>query len=243
MIKCDFSYSHYQDTLKKIKKTHEFTNFVDCSDNDIILRHDVDISLSSALKMAKIEKNLGIKSTFFILFQAELYNPFSTDSTSTIKEILKMGHHLGLHFDSSFIIKNKLDPSETIKKEIEIMEQHYNTEIKVISPHDPGVSMKLSLKLPKGVFNAFSEPFIKNRKYLSDSVQNWREGCFCQHFENYDRLQVLVHPIWWSTDAKSRKEITQILHGGEDNYQKDVDYLAKKYDNYMTNINSKIDKT
>ena len=58
---CNFSTSHYIQTLKNYQKTHNFCFFDDCSSNDIILRHDIDFSLQDALRIAKIENELGIK--------------------------------------------------------------------------------------------------------------------------------------------------------------------------------------
>lgn len=241
---CDFTYSHYQETLKEIKKTHRFSNFLNCSDNDIILRHDVDVSLSSALKIAKIESDLGIESTFFILFHAELYNPFSTKSSTIVKEILCLGHKLGLHYNASFIVQNGLDPSKTIAKEINILEQHYDTTINVISAHDPDVNSKSPIILPARVVNAYSDKYVVQRKYLSDSVQYWREGCFCQHYRNNKKMQILTHPVWWSDDNKSRNDIMKELVGGDlDNYKNEVKYLSEKYENYTQKMNSKIAKT
>lgn len=239
MHTCDFSYLHYQQTLNEIKKNHRFSNFLNCSDNDIILRHDIDVSLTSALKIAEIKNQLGIQSTFFILIHAELYNPFNRKSNEIIKKILKLGHNLGLHYNASIIKENNLDPSKTIQKEIEVMEQHYNTEIRVISAHDPAVNKKLSIILPNGVVNAYLPEFTVNRKYFSDSVQFWREGCFCKHFHNHKKMQVLTHPIWWSEDSKNRADIMKILLIDYlDHCQQEVEYLSKKFDNYIQQMSS-----
>ena len=234
MHKCNFSYLHYKQTLGEIKKTHQFSNFINCSNNDVLLRHDVDVSLPAALKIAKIEKTLGIESTFFILFHAELYNPFSKRSTNIIKEILHMDHNIGLHYNTSFIADNDLHHSKTIAKEIELMEQHYNTSINVVSAHDPEANKKLAIKLPKRVVNAYSPKYTSKRKYLSDSVQYWREGCFCKHFRNHKRLQVLIHPIWWTRQNQSRNEImNSLLDGKNIEYKQEVFFLTKKYEKYI----------
>jgi len=239
LLTCNFSYLHYKKTLNEIKKTHKFSNFLNCSKNDIILRHDIDVSLPSALKIAEIENQLDIQSTFFILIHAELYNPFSGKFIEIIKKILKLGHNLGLHYNASIITENNLEPSKSIKKEIEIMEQHYDTEIKVISAHDPMINKKFSIKPPPGVVDAYSPEYTLNRKYLSDSVQFWREGCFCKHFHNHEKMQILTHPIWWSEDNKNRSEIMRMLLNDCMEYYKDeVETLSKKFDNYIQQMNS-----
>jgi len=236
---CDFSYSHYEEVLAEIKKTHKFTNFMNSSSNDIILRHDVDCSVELALKIAEIENHLGIDSTFFILFHSELYNPFSPSSSEKINQILKLGHEIGLHYNGSLISQIQKNPSDIIKNEIESLEKHFETSISVISAHDPSISKKLKIDLPSGIVEAYSEKFTVQRKYLSDSVQHWREGCFCKHYRNNDSMQVLTHPIWWTKDNKGREEIMKSFMGGEwDNHKLEVEKDIEKYKKYIQNMNS-----
>ena len=219
----EFTYNHYEETLSEIQKTHSFSNFLNCSDNDVILRHDVDFSLESSHKMAELEHKLGIQSTFFILFQSEFYNPFSPSSLILLKKILKMNHSLGLHFDESIISENNDEQLKIIQNEITTMENHFDTLIKTVSVHNPSINKKPFLKLPSGIVNVYSDQFMKDRKYLSDSVQNWREGCFCKHFKKYKKMQILIHPIWWTADGKHRTDIMKSLSGGDlDNHKKQV---------------------
>jgi len=147
---CDFSYTHYIETLNEIKKNQNFTNFKSSSSNDIILRHDVDSSLELALKIAKIENDLSISSTFFILFHSELYNPFSPSSSKIISQLRSLGHEIGLHYNGSIISQIKKDPSDVIKNEIKAFEEHFGTSISVVSAHDPSISKKLQIDLPEG---------------------------------------------------------------------------------------------
>jgi len=238
---CDFSYSHYIETLTEIKKTHNFTDFRNSSSNDVILRHDVDSSLELALKIGKIENELSISSTFFILFHSELYNPFSPSSSKIISQILRLGHDIGLHYNGSLISQIKKKPSDVIKSEIEALEEHFETSIAVISAHDPGISKKLEIELPKGVVNAYSKKYTVQRKYLSDSVQNWREGCFCKHYKNNDSMQVLTHPIWWTQENKGWNEIMKTFVGGEwDNHKLEVEKDIEKYEKYIQKMSSNI---
>ena len=227
---CNFSYNHYEQTLQKIKKTHKILTFGIGSEKDVILRHDVDASLEAALSMAKLENKISVSSTYFILFSSEFYHPFTLESSQIIKEILELGHRLGLHYDELFIIKNKLDPSETLRKEIELLEQHFSTSIKAVAAHESNLNQKIPIDLPEGVIDAYSDEFFKERKYLSDSAQNWREGCFCKNFENYDHLQILTHPMWWSKDSRHRDKIMEsFINEGCNKYTRYVKIAAEKH--------------
>ena len=82
--------------------THDF-NF---SDKKImVMRHDVDHDPETAREMAKVEKQLGVTSTFFILTQdKETASHFMWDKDKNyfidlFLEIQEMGHEIGLHYD------------------------------------------------------------------------------------------------------------------------------------------------
>ena len=234
---CEFSYSHYENTLRDIKKTHRFSSYQDSSNDDVILRHDVDYSLESAVRMAEIEKKLEVRSTYFILFHSEFFNTFSPSSIKKIKQLLKTDHYLGLHYDASALLEINHDPSDIIKEEIEIMEKHFQTEIKVISAHDPSIQQKISLKLPSDILDAYAERFTLNRKYLSESVQYWREGCFCKNIYENKKLQILIHPVWWTKDGISMKNImNNLLIEGNTKLNNLVNKDLKIYEEYIKKL-------
>lgn len=158
----DFSYNHYELILNNLKNKFDFSHFDNCSSNDVILRHDVDLSLESALKMAKLENNLGIQATYFILFHSELYNPFNQRSSKIISEIIKLNHKIGFHYNGEYYIKNNLDPKNSIIEEIKIMESHYNTDISIISAHDPGI-INLQINLSGNIKNVSVMTIVLNQ--------------------------------------------------------------------------------
>lgn len=240
---CGFTYDHYKKTLKKIKEKRKFATFSKNSDHDVILRHDIDCSLKAALKMAKIEDELGVTSTYFILFTSEFYNPFNIESSKLIQGILKLGHKLGLHYEESFILQNSLDPTETIEKQIDTLNHHFDTSTECISAHEAiGYPPQMQLVLPKGVENAYSAKFAVQRKYISDSAMYWREGCFCENYLNYEKLQILIHPMWWHQNKKSRSEIMNLFLNGEyDEYSPVVTAATEKHERHAFNCQHNID--
>jgi hypothetical protein len=236
LIENDFSYRCYCDTILKLKKNHKFVDFESVSSDDIILRHDVDIALQPAVNMAKIENDLKVQSTYFILIHSPYYNPFSPYSTQMIRKILELGHKIGLHYDSSFYIKNNLDANQCIKNEIDIFNSHFQTKVNVVAAHNPTTNKKLEINFPDKIIDADSIEFKKNRKYISDSVQNWREGSFSKFVEQRN-LYILIHPIWWTKDNKSRIEILQSLIGGDlDQYTKEIRNLKNFQDEYLNKL-------
>ena len=51
-------------------------------------------------------------------------------------------------------------------------------------------------------------------------------------------MQILTHPIWWSNDNKTRKEIMQsfLNHGQYDNYSKIVKEATKLHEDHVKKI-------
>jgi len=60
----------------------------------LILRHDVDRMPQNALKMAKLEHELGITSTYYFRTIPQTLKP------DIIKEISDMGHEIGYHYEN-----------------------------------------------------------------------------------------------------------------------------------------------
>jgi hypothetical protein len=232
MLNCNFSYKHYQNTIKRFKEKYTFSNFNDCSTNDIILRHDIDYSLESAVRIAEIENNLNVKSTYFILFHSEMYNIFSPTSIKYINKIIQLGHDIGLHYDASVLSTLDIEPGKMLIEELNLLENHFNTKINVVSAHNP--TLNENLKIPHNIINAYDPKFTKERKYLSDSVQFWRENCFCSHIGKYEKLQILTHPIWWSEENIPRGEIMNNLIGGNlDVHKRHIEKFSLIYDDYI----------
>src|ERR1035437_2091949 len=102
----DFSYGYFRRILQAIKSNFEPYLFSEApqvlntvGQPKLFLRHDVDIDLNRALKMAEIEKELGICSTYMVMLNSRLYNIEDKGSRAIILQLVSMGHEIGLHFD------------------------------------------------------------------------------------------------------------------------------------------------
>lgn len=61
----------------------------------IILRHDVDLSPSYALKLAKLEADHGLRVIYFVLLHTDLYNAMSESGTKALRQVSDMRHKIG----------------------------------------------------------------------------------------------------------------------------------------------------
>ena len=209
----DFDLDSYGDMISKIKSLGYkivFFEDLDPKYKHMILRHDIDISLESALKMAIYEANQKFYSTYFILLRSEMYNVYACRTTEIIKKILSLGHRIGLHFDNSIYTNkdyNSID--ENCEKECSALESWFNIDITSISFHKPSKYLISLDKKIAGRINTYQSLYFKRILYCSDSRGYWYYGDPLQYLKGKrnQALQLLTHPIWWDTKAKINPEI------------------------------------
>lgn len=205
---CSFTLQHYEQICQKIIQNGYKTIFFDedfrKSEKIIFMRHDIDQSLEQALKIATIEKRHNIRSTYFIWLRSPFYNIFEKSYTDMILRIKELGHEIGLHFDANaYSIKEIGDFNAYVEKETEIIQAFFNISITSISMHRPSIwILNQDIQL-KNYINTYSNKYLHQIKYLSDSRMLWKEGCICKIIDSnqYDHLHILTHPLWWTESS------------------------------------------
>lgn len=211
--KFDFNVEHYAEILKLAKKKYKFTNYSDRSYEEgqkAYWRHDVDISLNRALRLARIENEHQVSSTFFLNLHCEFYNLFEKSQFEIVKKILSLGHQIGLHLDASFYpIKNAQELDSKLRAETQILESLFDTEIHAFSFHNPDPLM-LSFEREEygGLVNCYAKIFKTSIGYCSDSNGYWRFNRLQDFLEsnNYQSVQILTHPEWWQEESIEPRE-------------------------------------
>ncbi len=215
----DFTYTKYRELLKMAKsgwKIFDYRN-IEWEEKFIVWRHDVDYSLNSSLKLAKIEQEEGVKATYFVNPHSEFYNIAELSQFRILKEILSCGHDLGLHFDAAFHeIKSESDLEIFVAKESSCLEDLFGAKPIAFSFHNP-VSENLESEADEygGLKNCYSKKFKEEVGYCSDSNGYWRFRRLYEVLkEGKDtRLQVLTHPGWWQEEpAPPRQRIFRIAY-------------------------------
>ena len=200
----DFTLEHYAEILAAIKENHETLSFRDVSyvgrdllklDRFVIMRHDVEISLTAALRLAELDHAAGIRSTFFLLYSSD-YNIFEPSGAAIVRRILDLGHDIGLHYDLQAYDRMGADPAVVARRQIELMESYWDTKIYAMSCHLP-MRTGRTLSLP-GVIDVYDPLFIDDIKYVSDSTQRWREGVVTSLLAKHDKIHLLTHELFWS---------------------------------------------
>jgi len=208
----NFTYEFYTNLINIAKrKGYRFCEYKDLSGgNKIILRHDVDFSLHSAVCMAELESNLGVRSTYFLILTSNFYNLANESSISAVRQIMSEGHNIGLHFDEmnyrEHIGQEEL-VKEDIMQELFMLSKLLDREINIISYHRPSQNILDSELVIPGVINTYSSRFFKDFKYISDSRRNWREPVeeILEHAQ-YPNIQMLTHPFWYHNREETMSE-------------------------------------
>ena len=208
MSDCDFTYSHYEKILDLIQKTEYKVVFFNGSylhDRELIIRHDIDVDLDKAHRLALIENKHNIRTTYLIMLRSPFYNIFDRSNSDYIRGILDLGHQIGLHFDVAYYGLNDMENViKNVDAEVQILKDYFNTGIFAVSFHRPSQSiLQTDIKLNNGLINTYDRNFTKKFKYISDSRRMWKDGCLCTFFDKAGieypapSIQALIHPIWW----------------------------------------------
>ena len=208
----NFTYQAYGQMLQVLReRNYSICTYHNHADYDkcVILRHDVDMCLDKALRFAIFERDLDVVSTFFILLTSNHYNIASRKNLRIIKEIVGMGHEIGLHFDEARYGRAEIliNAQELIEKERKIMSDILSINISVVSMHRPSKDALAADWRFENAVNSYSQTFFRNFKYLSDSRRRWREPVMdIITNATHDKLHILTHPFWYADEETTASE-------------------------------------
>ena len=188
-MSCAFTLEHYRELLRAARAGgYRFAFFDGAPEHgDLILRHDVDLSLEAALAVAEVEASEGATATYFLMTRSVFYNLASSEGEHTIDRLRELGHRVAHHAVWPHVdLDGRFDP--------------------VVAWHNPDPEfMQAEID---GAVNVMRPPFFDPARYRSDSNQRWRHGC--PHDElargTFDWLQLLTHPEIWAYEGTTMRE-------------------------------------
>lgn len=169
----------------------------------LILRHDVDMSIAAALRMAEAEARLGLHAVYFVLLRTEFYNVWSGSGRADLKSISGLGHKIGLHLDASLYDDTEEAIEGAAAVECGALEQVIGQSVGTISFHRPARKLRGRPGMLAGRRHAYEPEFFTGMGYCSDSRGGWHYGHPLDHpsVKENKALQLLTHPIWWQSPA------------------------------------------
>lgn len=201
----EFTHDWYRRFLRRLDFAgYEFRPFGDpLGDRDVVLRHDVDLSLDAAVAMARIEADIGVQSTYCVLLSSPLYNPLEGEYRRSLAEIESLGHEVIPHVSThAYWDEGEVPDADAIERRVD--EERAVLE-SIVSPSETA-----SFHRPPpwvldrefdGFRNAYAPEFFSEIGYVADSNQRWREDLsFVDDLP--ETFQLLTHPgLWGERDA------------------------------------------
>ena len=196
---------------------------------DVLLRHDVDLSPERAVEVARIERELGVSATYFVLLGSPLYNPFDAPVGEAWESITELGHDVGLHFSSHQHWPANEPPTEAelaarIRDEQAALSAVVPEPVSTVSFHVP--PPWVLARTFEGVDSTYEPRFFAEIDYLADSGQRWREEGVSIPDDGRP-LQVLMHPGLWGEADGSFAERVEAAVGDAD--RRNRDYARSRY--------------
>lgn len=176
----------------------------------ILWRHDVDLDLQAAVKMAEIEADMGVRATYLLMTKSWFYNPFSAEAERAINRLVELGHDVGLHCDLDLPREASVSSPEVerrVDQELALFDKRYPGLFRrVVSFHNPPLAV-LNRDFD-GFYSCYQERFFGSIKYLSDSNRRWREGPPEDWLDpqHVPRLSILLHPVIWAYSGNTMHE-------------------------------------
>lgn len=205
----DFTRANYRKLLRLAKQSYVFRAYTDADDEQhaVHWRHDVDYSVHAAHTLAQLEHEEGIRATYFFRLHSELYNLLEQPVTALAREIVALGHDVGLHLDTTYYgITSAVALDDIVAWESSLLERVIGQPVSAFSFHQPTpFLLGCQRETYGGRINTYAARFQHEVGYVSDSNGYWRH----RRLENVlrdatdQKLQVLTHPEWWTDQAMS----------------------------------------
>ncbi|HYZ78581.1 MAG TPA: hypothetical protein VE596_14535 [Gaiellaceae bacterium] len=186
---CAFDLAHYRELLAAARAGgYRFAFFDrDPRPGDLLLRHDIDLSLEAAVELAELEAELGAAATYFVMTESVFYNLASAAGERALERLRVLGHRVGLHaVHPRAELDGRFDP--------------------VVAWHNP--EPEFMTAPVDGAANAMEPRFFAPERYRSDSNQRWRSGCPHGALARgeFEWLQLLIHPEIWVYPGTTMRE-------------------------------------
>ncbi|MGH3117038.1 MAG: hypothetical protein ACRDQ2_07990 [Gaiellales bacterium] len=197
-MSCGFSLEHYRELLAAAREGgYQFSSFViEPHAGNLFLRHDVDLSLDAALRLAELEADAEVRATYFLMTQSVFYNLASPEGVRAINRLRELEHGVGLHAVwPGAESDDRFDP--------------------VLAWHNPEPGY---MSQPvDGFVNVMQPPYFDPDHYRSDSNQRWRHGCPHEELArgDFEWLQLLIHPEIWVYPGESMGETMNAMLDAE----------------------------
>ena len=258
----DFTLNTYQLLLKALLKAgYSFQTFEEFlekpSERVVILRHDVDALPQNSLATAQLEKELGIRGSYYFRIVRQSNKP------AFIKKITDLGHEIGYHYEDLALSKGNMEKAlAEFEKNLGYFRNYY--PVKTICMHGSPLSRYDNRHMWQENnyrdYGILGEPYFdidfSKVFYLTDTGRRWDgekvsvrdkvNNPFSLNFKTTheishrinelpDLIMITIHPQRWTN--KSLPWMKELVLQNVKNLVKKI--LARKGRNKKYLVNSK----
>ena len=166
----------------------------------LLLTHDIDLDLGAALELARREHEHGVQSDYFALVTSPFYNPAAGPSRAMLRELVALGHGIGLHFDETvYGGHDDTALAADCASEVATLEAIIDRPLVGVSYHRPAPGRIGSDATITGGPHRYMPFFVHEMEYCTDSTGRWRYGPPTEReaVQAGRALNLVTHPVWW----------------------------------------------
>jgi hypothetical protein len=234
----DFSYKIYRYLLKRlIQHGYGFQTFESYLDNPlpkaVLIRHDIDLFASCAVPFIRIEKEMGVKASYYFRIINGTFKP------DVLKEVVASGHELGYHYEDLARNAGDLERAKSdFTLNLDKFRQFY--PVRTVCMHGSSGSHVDNRDMWKTYsfkdFGLLGEPYISldfnDVLYLSDTSKRWngstialRDKVESQYAFSFtttwdiinnipklpDHIMLTIHPEYWADSFWGRAAVNAFV--------------------------------
>ena len=194
-----FTITHYKQLISGADDVLRVVDWAkDSPKTGLILRHDVDLSLSLAYEFSMEELSIGALSTYYVLMTSNLYNPFSRINRVLLRKMRDAGFEIGLHFNPrAYGILSEYDLQKALVNECNQLQDVLGKAVRSYCFHNPSSYGKTEVGDIADLINAYNTEIFNDDCYISDSLFSFRGKDPVEWIEKSKTkvIQFLTHPF------------------------------------------------
>jgi hypothetical protein len=172
----DFTLATYRDFIGSLVSHDVYTvkkYILTRPKKGIVLRHDVDVSAEKALRMARIDHEMKVQSTYYFRYP-KTFNP------EILKKIAEMGHEIGYHYEVLDKTQgNIVDAMKLFGQELNLFREY--VDIATVSMHGGVLTKYDNREIWKhstlSDYGLIGEPYLSidysKIRYFTDTGRDW----------------------------------------------------------------------
>ena len=159
------------------------TEDIGTSEQSVFMRHDVDVHLDDIIQFARLEREFGCRSTWFVPVTFN-FNVLHKPNSDVLRQLVAFGHNIGLHYDP-LVTKTR----EDLRRQVRVLENACGFRVRSVTSHKPG---SIQSRVDTGEWKV---PI--HTEYVSDSGRRWRDDRLMRLVHKQESFMLLTHVEHW----------------------------------------------